>query len=56
MTGGGFGGSAVALVPVDALDAVEVEVAAAFARAGHAAPACHRVRAGGGAARSVPPA
>ena len=39
MTGGGFGGSAVALTPVDALTAVQDAVTAAFASAGHRAPA-----------------
>jgi len=39
MTGGGFGGSAVALVPESAVSAVEEAVTAAFARAGHRPPA-----------------
>ena len=38
MTGGGFGGSAIALVPADRADAVAEAVAAAFARAGLGAP------------------
>ncbi|QGQ20901.1 galactokinase [Cellulomonas sp. JZ18] len=39
MTGGGFGGSAVALVPAERLDAVAGAVAAAFDAAGLRAPA-----------------
>jgi galactokinase len=39
MTGGGFGGSAVALVPESAVSSVQEAVTAAFARAGHVAPA-----------------
>jgi galactokinase len=39
MTGGGFGGSAVALVPGSAVAAVQEAVTAAFARAGHTTPA-----------------
>jgi galactokinase len=39
MTGGGFGGSAVALIPRTAVDAVQSAVTSAFARAGHAEPA-----------------
>ncbi|NYI03968.1 galactokinase [Allostreptomyces psammosilenae] len=38
MTGGGFGGSAIALVEADAAEAVADAVRAAFAEAGHAAP------------------
>jgi galactokinase len=38
MTGGGFGGSAIALVPVDRIDAVAAAVRAAFGRAGLAEP------------------
>jgi galactokinase len=38
MTGGGFGGSAIALVPLERVDAVRRAVDAAFAAAGHAAP------------------
>ncbi|MFJ2299853.1 galactokinase [Oerskovia paurometabola] len=38
MTGGGFGGSAIALVPADRADTVAEAVAAAFARAGLGAP------------------
>ena len=39
MTGGGFGGSAVALAPPDALDAIRDAVTRAFADAGVTAPA-----------------
>jgi galactokinase len=39
MTGGGFGGSAIALVEVDAIDAVAAAVARAFDEAGFTAPA-----------------
>jgi galactokinase len=39
MTGGGFGGSAVALAPESAVSTVQQAVSAAFARAGHAEPA-----------------
>jgi galactokinase len=38
MTGGGFGGSAIALVPADRIDAVSSAVGAAFARAGLSEP------------------
>jgi galactokinase len=38
MTGGGFGGSAIALVPLEALDTVAEQVTAAFADAGMDAP------------------
>ncbi len=38
MTGGGFGGSALALVPADAVDAVAAAVASAFADRGWDAP------------------
>ncbi|WP_233515429.1 galactokinase [Marinitenerispora sediminis] len=53
MTGGGFGGSAIALVAEERLDAVRDGVAAAFAKRGYAAPTlraatpspgAHRVR------------
>jgi galactokinase len=38
MVGGGFGGSAIALVEADAVDAVTAAVTARFAREGQAAP------------------
>ena len=40
MTGGGFGGSAIALVDSGSLDDVRAAVEAAFARAGFTSPAC----------------
>jgi galactokinase len=43
MTGGGFGGSAVALVPVERIDAVARAVDAAFAASGFRAPQYLRV-------------
>ncbi|RKR75406.1 galactokinase [Frondihabitans australicus] len=51
MTGGGFGGSAIALVPTEARDAVASAVAAAFADAGYAAPTIFAVHAADGARR-----
>jgi len=50
MTGGGFGGSAIALVPADAVDAVADAVAEAFARERLHAPAFLVATAGGPAA------
>jgi galactokinase len=38
MVGGGFGGSAIALVEADAVDSVTAAVADRFAREGHPAP------------------
>jgi galactokinase len=38
MTGGGFGGSSIALVPQDRLDAVVRAIDAAFVDAGYGAP------------------
>jgi galactokinase len=38
MTGGGFGGSAIALVPADDVDRIATEVSARFATAGFNAP------------------
>jgi galactokinase len=54
MTGGGFGGSVVALVPYDALDSVTASCRAAAERAGHPAPVVRVVRPSGGASRVVP--
>jgi galactokinase len=51
MTGGGFGGSAIALVPADAEQGVRHAVGRAFARAGHAEPGIFRVRPSAGARR-----
>ena len=51
MTGGGFGGSAVALVPAAAAPAVGEAVVAAFAARGHASPSVFPVTAASGAER-----
>ena len=51
MTGGGFGGSAIALVPVDDAGAVTDAVTRAFAAAGYAAPALFTVLPDAGAGR-----
>jgi galactokinase len=51
MTGGGFGGSAIALVPVEQADAVADAVREAFAAAGHRAPEIRGTEPSGGAER-----
>ena len=51
MTGGGFGGSAIALVPADRTAAVTSAVIQAFADTGFGAPSCFAVTAGGPARR-----
>lgn len=51
MTGGGFGGSAIALVPVDSAAAVGEAVMAAFSRAGYRAPDLFSVSPAEGARR-----
>ncbi|MGO4593020.1 galactokinase [Leifsonia sp. 2TAF2] len=51
MTGGGFGGSAIALVPADALSRVQVALDGAFAEHGFGAPDVFTVRASEGARR-----
>jgi galactokinase len=51
MTGGGFGGSAIALVPIDAVAAVTSEVLAAAHDAGQPTPEVITVEAGAGARR-----
>jgi galactokinase len=51
MTGGGFGGSAIALTPHAAIPAVQQAVADAFAAAGYRAPDMFVVRAAAGAGR-----
>jgi len=51
MTGAGFGGSALALVPLDTAEAVGLAVAEAFTAAGFGAPAVFPVAVTGGAAR-----
>jgi galactokinase len=51
MVGGGFGGSAIALVEADAVDAVTAAVTARFAREGHPAPRTFVTVPSGGARR-----
>jgi galactokinase len=51
MTGGGFGGSAIALTPVGSEQQVRAAVEEAFFRAGHAAPDIFSVRPAAGARR-----
>jgi len=51
MTGGGFGGSAIALVPTDSTADVTSAVTRAFADNGFSAPNCFAVTAGGPARR-----
>lgn len=53
MTGGGFGGSAVALVPADLVDSVGAAVLRAFAEESLTAPALLPVAASSGAAREL---
>jgi galactokinase len=53
MTGGGFGGSAIALTPHELIPAVSAAVRAAFAEAGFAAPDTFVVRAADGAAHEA---
>ena len=53
MTGGGFGGSSIALLPADAVDAAESAVAKAFAEQGWSAPQSFVVTAGGAAHRDA---
>ncbi|TDC47453.1 galactokinase [Jiangella ureilytica] len=49
MTGGGFGGSVIALAPADAADRVGDAVRSAFDRHGHASPSVFTVRPAAGA-------
>ena len=51
MTGGGFGGSAIALVPVESVSAVVAAVEKEFSDNDFDAPACFPVTASTGAAR-----
>jgi galactokinase len=51
MTGGGFGGSAIALVPADGADTVAGAVRAAFATAGHREPDIRATEPSAGAER-----
>ncbi|MEO6412538.1 MAG: galactokinase [Pedococcus sp.] len=53
MTGGGFGGSAIALVPTDAADAAQAAVETAFAERGFRAPHCFVVTASASAGRDL---
>ena len=52
MTGGGFGGSSIALVPADAVDDAERTIAEAFAERGWREPASFAVTAGAAAHRN----
>ncbi|MGB3911630.1 MAG: galactokinase [Pseudolysinimonas sp.] len=53
MTGGGFGGAAIALAPLDAVSRIQVAVDGAFAEHGFAAPEVYPVRPSAGAARDA---
>ncbi len=53
MTGGGFGGAAIALVPHEALDVVSARVREAFEAAGFGAPTLFTVRPSAGAGRDA---
>ena len=53
MTGGGFGGSSIALLPADAVAAAESAVVAAFAEQGWDSPRCFVVTAGDAAHRDA---
>jgi galactokinase len=52
MTGGGFGGCAIALVPLDSVDTTSAAIAAAFAARGYAAPTSFVVTPSAGAGRA----
>ncbi len=51
MTGGGFGGSAIALVPVDSVSRLQVAIDGAFAEHGFGSPQVYPVRPSEGATR-----
>jgi galactokinase len=53
MTGGGFGGSAIAIVPAGAVEAVTEAVTKAFADHGFTSPSCFAVTASGPAGRDA---
>ncbi len=53
MTGGGFGGSSIALLPRDSVETAEQAVHAAFASRGWDEPRCFAVTAGGPAGRDA---
>jgi galactokinase len=51
MTGGGFGGAAIALVPIDGVSRLQVAVDGAFAEHGFGVPETFTVRPSEGAKR-----
>jgi galactokinase len=53
MTGGGFGGSCIAIVPADRVAEVAAAIGDAFAREGFTAPVSFAVTASGPAARDA---
>jgi galactokinase len=53
MTGGGFGGAAIALAPLDAVSRIQVAVDGAFAEHGFTAPEVYPVHPSAGAARDA---
>jgi galactokinase len=53
MTGGGFGGAAIALAPLDAVSRIQVAVDGAFAEHGFTPPEVYPVRPSAGAARDA---
>lgn len=53
MTGGGFGGSAIALLPRELVDAATSAIEARFEREGWRAPECFAVTPAGGAYRDL---
>ena len=53
MTGGGFGGAAIALAPVDAVSRIQVAIDGAFAEHGFSAPEVYPVQPSDGAARDA---
>jgi galactokinase len=53
MTGGGFGGAAIALAPLDAVSRIQVAVDGAFAEHGFTPPEVYPVRPSDGAARDA---
>ncbi len=53
MTGGGFGGAAIALIEHDRVDAVTAAVVSAFAKAGYGSPTVFTVTPSAGASRDV---
>jgi galactokinase len=55
MTGGGFGGAAIALAPVDAISRIQVAVDGAFAEHGFSVPEVYPVRPSDGALRERAP-